>query len=252
MSYNFIFNGLHSLNDMGVYTEMKSRPLFAEPKTIYEDIAGGDGELNFTSSNPKGRMCFKPRIIELECHFADIEGKPSDYISKSSEIAAWLATDKDKVLTFDDEPGIQYMAHAANLFNIEDVTDFSGTFPLVFKCEPFKYSVNEITTVPSVLTDIFNGGYYTDAIFEVTGICKNGFTLSTDREPEKFLTVNTPVDGATVVIDTSDMSVKMNGISILSKCEGDFFELHPNHNIISLSPDDGSLKFTVRYRERYL
>ncbi|MBQ6998306.1 MAG: phage tail family protein [Clostridia bacterium] len=252
MSYNFVFNGKHSLNDMGIYAEMKSRPLFAEPKTIYEDIAGTDGELNFNSANPKGRMCFKPRIIELECHFADGGESRADYINKASAIATWLATEDDKVLTFDDEPNIQYMAHAANLFNIENVTEFSGTFPLVFKCMPFRYSTEEITTPSAVLTDVYNGGYYTDAVFKITGTSSNGFTLYSDREPDKVLNVKAAMSGATVIIDTTDMSVKMNGVSILHKCEGDFFELHPQHNIITISPDNGSLSFTVTYRERYL
>lgn len=252
MSYNFVFNDKHSLNDMGLYAEMKSRPLFAEPKTVYEDIPGTDGEVNFTSANPKGRMCFKPRIIELECHFADIGESRADYINKTAEIAAWLATDENKILTFDDESGIQYMAHAANLFNIENITDFSGTFPLVFKCLPFRYSTEEITLDSGILTDVYNGGYYTNAVFEVTGTTASGFTLYSDREPDKFFTVNTAINGATVIIDTEAMTATMNGVSILHDCEGDFFELHPQHNIISISPDDGSVSFTVTYRERYL
>ncbi len=70
MSDNFTFNGKHSLNGMGLHSQIISRPLFAEPKTIYEDIPGTDGEISFTTLNPKKRMCFKRRIIELECNFA--------------------------------------------------------------------------------------------------------------------------------------------------------------------------------------
>ena len=252
MSYNFIFDGKHSLNDMDIYTELKSYPLFAEPKTVYEDIAGADGELNFTSCNPRQRMCFKPRIIELECHFADKSESKTGYANKIRTIANWLATANDKVLTFESEPGIEYMAHAANLFNIENITDFSGTFPLVFKCQPFKFSTEEKVVGPTTVASIYNSGYYTDIVFEITGTSSSGFTLSSDNNPDKQLKVNAAMSGATVIVDSSDMSVKMNGVSILNKCEGDFFELHPGQDIISISPSNGSVKFTAKYRERFL
>lgn len=252
MSDNFTFDGKHSLNDMGLYTEIVTRPLFAEPKTVYEDIPGTDGEINFNVSNPKNRMCFKPRIIELECHIVGSNESRSAYTKKILEIASWLAVGENKVLAFDDEPDIHYMAHAANLFNIENITDFSGTFPLVFKCEPFKYDNTEcrMASFESYMW-IENPGYYVYPKIDVSCTMPNGFTLI-HGETDKKLTINTPVDGI-VSIDMERMTVEMNGISILHKCEGEFFELPPGGSGITLNedPEMGASIF-VEFCPRYL
>ncbi len=248
---DFTFNGKHSLNDMGLYTELVARPLFAEPKTVYEDIAGCDGEVNFNTANPRGRMCFKPRIIELQCHFgSDISS--ADYKDKGANIASWLATGEDMRLTFDDEPGIYYMAHGAKLFNIEDITDSSGTFPLVFKCQPFRFSTMASAYAGQSTASIANDGYYTPLKINVTCTAPNGITVRTSVGG-KSLTVNTPLNNNTVKIDTGKMTVTVNGVSVLHQCEGEFFELAPGENIIDV---DGNFQSTpsmyVSFTKRYL
>ena len=247
----FTFNGKHSLNDMGIYSELKSHSLFAEPKTIYDDIAGCDGELDFSSSNEKGRVCFRPRIIELECHFAGENESRESFIRKTSEIALWLATNGYKELHFENEPGIMYYATALNLFNIEHITDFSGTFPLVFKCMPFKYCVEKdsISTNENALI-INNDGYYCGLELTLSGVVSSGFKISNG---DKSLTVNMPLDqGDTLTIDTDNMSVFHNGLPALYKCDGDFFELTPGENTIELEGDWSELSMAVTYRRRYL
>lgn len=251
MSDNFVFNSKHSLDDMGLYTEIITRPLFAEPKTIYEDIPGTDGEVSFTSSNPKGRMCFKPRIIELECHFAGDDESTAGYIRRASELAAWLATDENKILTFDDEDGIQYLAHAANLFNIERITDFSGTFPLVFKCDPFRYNTSVGMFMDTSTVCITNKGYYTPAKITVSGTAPYGFSLFNSSDSKK-LTVNAPLDGTVAVIDTGAMTAAINGISVLHQCVGEFFEIAPGESIVNFEGTNSDVTVVVEFAERYL
>lgn len=252
MSDNFIFNDRHSLNDMGLYVESVTRPLFAEPKTVYEDLPGTDGEFNFTTNNLRKRICFKPRIIELECHLAGYNKSKESYINKISNLASWLVTSENKRLTFDSEPNIYYMAHVANLFNVQDITEYSGTFPLVFKCEPFRYSIEELACTGTDSTGTTNLGYYTPIIIRVSGIAPNGIKI-THNETGKTFSINTPFDNNLAIIDTEKMTATMNGISILHKCEGAFFEFTPGKNNISVDyGEGGSGNIMVLYSERFL
>lgn len=252
LSDNFTFKGKHSLNHMGLYTQIITRPLFAEPKTVYEDIPGTDGELNFNIKNPMRRMCFKPRIIELECHFAGSTEEKADFNNKITELASWLATGVDSPLLFDDEPEVRYMAHVANLYNIENITDFSGTFPLVFKCQPFKYLPEPIVCGNMGSITYENKGYYTPTVIYVSGVTSDGFKV-TDSLSRKSLTVNAPLEYSTAVIDTEKMTVKINDVSVLHKCEGDFFELSPGTGTVSVSGGTGTpLHVELCYNPRFL
>lgn len=252
MSDGFIFNEKHSLRNMGIYIESTRMPLFPEPKTIYEDIPGKDGEMNFSDNNPKGRMCFKPRIIEMECHLAGYDDSRESYMQKISNLTNWLLTSENKRLIFDSEPNIYYMAHVANLFNIQEITDHSGTFPLIFKCEPFRYSIEELACVGTDSVGTTNPGYYTPVIIRVSGITPSGIKL-THEQSGKTLHINTPFENTYALIDSEKMTVTMNGISILHKCEGEFFELLPGKNDISVDyGEGGSGDIYIMYSERYL
>lgn len=252
MSDNFIFDGRHSLDNFGIHIDSVKRSLFPEPKTMYEDIPGKDGELNFSTDNLKGRMCFKPRIIELECHFAGYGKNRETYIERMSSLANWLATSENKRLTFDSEPNVYYMAHAANLFNVQDITDYSGTFPLVFKCEPFRYCVEQFACYGTDSVGTTNLGYYTPLIIWIDGVATDSIKI-THNQTGKTLSINTAFDNARAIIDTEKMTVTMNGISILHKCEGEFFELVPGSNGISVDyGEGGSGDITIMYSERFL
>lgn len=236
---NFTFNGKHSFRDMGLYTELVSQPLFAEPKTVSEDLPGTDGEIDFSLSNPKKRLCFKPRIIELECHFASPYESSSSYFAQLNKMAQWLAEGKQKTLRFDSDPDIVYYATAANLFNIERITDFSGSFPLVFKCDPFKYSSSSSVSFGADGVVCINEGYYCGFSLNITGKTADSFKVTSNRFPDKALIINYPMaEYDTISVNMRNMTVTHNGISILSKCDGDFFELAPGENKISIDGDD--------------
>lgn len=231
---DFTFNGKHSFADMGLCTSLVSRPLFAEPKTAYEDLPATDGELDFSLLNPRGRLCFKPRIIELECHFSSDIESTADYYEKMSSIASWLAVGEKKTLIFDDEPNAVYYATAANLFNTERITDYSGTFPLVFRCDPFKYRACESVSEGGASVKCQNDGYYCGFTLCINGKTDSGYKIESNRFPDKILSIGGSFSD-TVVVNTDKMTVTHGGVSILSKCDGDFFELAPGANKITVT-----------------
>jgi phage-related protein len=145
------------------------------------------------------------------------------------------------------------MAHVANLFNVQDITDFSGSFPLVFRCEPFRYSTEELACTGTNTTGTYNLGYYTPLIIWIDGDATDSIRI-THNQTGKTLSINTAFENnARAIIDTEKMTVTMNGISILHKCEGEFFELIPGNNSISVDyGEGGSGDITIMYSERFL
>ena len=248
---DFTFSGRHSRRNMGLYSELVSRPLFPEPKTVFQEIPGVDGEMDFSENNPKERICFKPRIIEFECH-------ASAYIEDVSmpalfdNIVSSLFNGEGKLI-LDCDPDVFYKARVANLFNLTHITDQSVSFPLIFRCDPFRYSHTETVIENDGLFEFENSGYYTPFVLEVTGDAPNGFYITELGNNPKSLYVNTPLDNATAIINTETMDVTIGGISVLSKCSGNFPELSPGQNQFTVGDADGnSLSCRLKYRERYL
>lgn len=238
-------------SQMGVYCKIVSYPLFPEPKTCFEDLPGCDGEMDFSANNERGRTCFKPRYIELECHVAQDNGSKKEFSEKLSKIASWLHSESQEELIFTDDENMVYLAKAANLFNIENVTETSATFPLIFRCDPFKYKAEKtILTTDSNIVTVQNGGYFSGFDLKLTGVISNPFEITNGT---KKLRIDYPLTNeSTLKITTEQMNVTHNGLSILNYCDGEFFELSPGENQITLNGDFSSLQMELSFRERYL
>ena len=238
-------------SQMGVFPQIVSYPLFPEPKTCFEDLPGCDGEMDFSANNERGRICFKPRYIEFECHVVQDNGNKKSFNEKLSQIASWLHSEGQEELSFTDDSGIVYLAQAVNLFNIQNVTETSASFPLIFRCDPFKYK-NQKTTVTSTTNtlSVQNGGHFSGFELKLTGTVSNPFEITNGS---KTLRIEYPLSsGASILVNTDDMNVTHNSLSILNKCKGDFFELAPGGNTITLKGSYSGLKMELSFRERYL
>lgn len=245
----FRFGDTYTSNH-GMISELVSMPLRSEPKTVYTDIAGKDGELNLNFSNSKKRFIYRPRIIEFMCHC---------YMHEDASIAneLYLISDsffkhRDEKLILDSDPNYYYKAHVANLFNVTFETQYSFSFPLIFKCDPFVYTKFTQNYSGENEVVVQNDGYYTNSIIEVSGSAPYGFTLQSSQFPDKFLTVNMPLNDTTAIIDTEKMDVTINGVSCLSHCQGEFFELEPGFNHIMVSGNSTDVKINVAFDLRFV
>ena len=245
----FTFDGVHS-SDMGLTTELVSIPLRSEPKTIYADVSGRYGELDLSYSNPEQRLYYRPRIIEFMCHCRIPDD--TSQLNELSIIADYLFKKGDKKLFLDGDEHFYYKAHVANLFNVTYETEYSFSFPLIFKCDPFLYTAHGKEYEEAFVVEAENDGYYADPVIEVYGTAPNGFVLESDRFPDKSLTVNVPINQNTVIIDREKMDVTINGVSCLSQCRGDFFEIAPGENRISVDGDSAELRLKVTFDTRQL
>lgn len=250
----FTFGGRHSLDDMEIFSVLKSKPLFAEPKTAYDEVGGMDGELDYSRTNPKKRLFFRPRLIEYECHFIGEDGDMESLAAKEREIARWLVGAGRARLVCDDEPDVFYLAAAANLFHVEAVTRESGTFPLVFRCDPYRYALREVRQTAAVAGSgslhMMNRGYYVPPVITVTGDAPSGVTLLAG-DAEISTTQGITGEG-TLEFDMHTMMVKKDGIPVNHTVSGSFFEFSPGENTLTVTGQNLDAQVTVCYRPRYL
>jgi len=260
----FMFDGKRSLYDMGIHARLVKRPLFSDPKTIYQDIPGKDGELNLSAVNPIGRKNFKPLFVEFECHFAT-RHDTVDFEEKLNELSSWLMKEEDCELYIGANDNYCYLGHVISPLNLEMITDFSATFPLIFKCQPFKYLCDtyDIELPPrSAIQDdglihrgikLENSGYFTNITYTITGSAPEGLSIISDKYPDSPLIINQPFENGTLFVDMENMIVTLNGVSCLHACQCNrFHQLHPGYNNMTVKGKDLAAEVIITYRERYV
>lgn len=123
-------NGLHSLDDYGIWLQPKSIPV-PEPKLSTVSVPGADGELDLSTALTDGNMRFENREFELD--FAVI-GDSADAL-----IAAFMADVHGRTLpfSFDDDPEHVWRGRWA----VSDREDFHGYTVLscAVSAEPYRY-----------------------------------------------------------------------------------------------------------------
>ncbi len=250
----FRFAGKHSLDDWEIYALPKQRPLFAEPKVTVEEVSAVDGEFDYSRMNPQGRLFFKPRLLEYECHFVGEDEDEESFARKAREIAAWLVTAGEARLEPDDESDVFYLARAMNLYQIQSITPYSGYFPLVFRCQPYRFARRMTQVDAENVGDgsevaVSNPGYFVAPVITVSGTAPDGFSLTCNN---RTLHVGQALDGASVTVDMEHMTVTKDGLPATHTADGTFFELAPGQNEITVTGTGLSLQVSVAFRVQYV
>lgn len=204
MRYGLTFNGKHSFSDFGLIMFSKNRPILPEPKIITEELAGTDGEYDYSSSNPDDEIKYKPRPYDIE--FTLKESDPRWLRIKANRIAAWLACGEQQLI-FDDEPDKYYLAKVVNKLDLENQILSVKRFTVQFRCRPFKFG---LYLEGSDIWDTFNFeedvAQYTK--FDVTG-SSTVTIINVGRKVSPTINTN------------SNMTIEMDGNS---------YELNPGDN----------------------
>lgn len=181
MMSDFTYKGV-SARSIGVRIKSIKRPLLANTRQQYEDIAGRHGSYSFSDGT------LEDIIVEVECWVA--ANDRSDLRYKARQIAAWLYSKEKQRLTFTDEPGVFYLARIANQIDPETLARHDK-FTLQFRCNPFAYTVQErvdrqmISNSPHRFAIQTDGTAPTPPVLSVKNIGStvlNGFTLTIETE----------------------------------------------------------------------
>jgi len=139
----FTFNGISSLGKV-IVTSI-SRSLAPEIGDIMVQIPGVPGAKDFGH---------KIGVRYIGIDIGIIGRSQEDLEQRKRELAAWLVTKEPKVLTFSDEPGIEYRARITGQTDIDRLFRV-GSGRLTFLCaDPFRYESQPKTFA----ADLSNGG----------------------------------------------------------------------------------------------
>lgn len=127
---SFNFGGKDSYKDYGII--ISKRPSLPSPKRriSYVEVPGRDSSFRYDEGT------YEDITIVVECSVKD-----NDLAEKLDNIKAWLFGSGEEVLIFSFQEDKKYIAQVVNLIDFTQVFKYTSTFPIIFNCRPFKYSV---------------------------------------------------------------------------------------------------------------
>ena len=268
MRKGLLFNVKHSYNDFGLIMESINRPIFSEPKIATEEVAGIDGDYDYSESNPEERTKYKP--LPHTIGFTLKERDPAIVRIRAHEIAYWLACG-EKQLIYDDETAVFYLARVVNKLDLEKIIMSAKKFTVQWKCRPFGYSVVEskdqlqlgqglmlgygyrLDMVPLVFNitgnttlNIYNPGRYVKPLIRITGSLTN---ISFGANG-KILTYGAASSSGTIDIDCSKPQAIKGIENVNNNVSGDYIEFVNGNNNLHITGT--GLNCTVSLIFRYL
>lgn len=136
----FTLNGVHSSTYKTIILS-KNRTVLPKVNDAYLQIPGRDGSYLFNRE-------LEDRYIEIGCGV--VRSLAVDLRSAIRSIAAWLYSPQKVKLIFDDEPDKYYMAKYYGAIGLDQRQTFSsGEFIVIFRCEPYAYSIQSTQTQSS-------------------------------------------------------------------------------------------------------
>lgn len=270
--YGLTFNNKHSYSDFGLIMRSKQRPIMPEPKVVTEEAECMHGSFDFSEANEDNQTKYKDRIITIE--FGFIETDPAVIRAKAHYIASWLNCG-EKVLKFDDEYPVFYMARINNKIDFEKQIERTQQFTVQFKCRPFAISVNDSLVQPQFGENIaFGYGYTLDMqpqIYNLTGpTTLNVYNAGEKVKPQIILNTGTLTNitftcngktityasnlasGHEIVIDTQEANVTLDGEDVNEFVYGDFFWLENGNNTLTITGEDINCKISIKFNYLYI
>ncbi|MMZ49673.1 Phage tail protein [compost metagenome] len=171
-----------SARSKGVRIKSIKRPLLANMRQQYEDIAGRHGSYSFSDGT------LEDITIDVECWVAASNREDLRYTAR--QIAAWLYSKEKQRLTFSDEPCVFYLARIANQIDPETLIQHE-LFTLQFRCDPFAYAVQERVDRQIISNSAHRFAIQTDgtaptppiiSVKNIGSTVLNGFTLTIETE----------------------------------------------------------------------
>lgn len=231
---SFNFGGKNSYDDFRIL--IAQRPSIPSPKRRINtiNIPGRDSNLRFDEKT------YEDITLTVECSVKD----NSSLADKIDDIKAWLfgAGESNLILSFQSDK--KYIAQVVNIIDFKQVYKFTSTFPIIFNCRPFKYSVeNNIVTINTSGTVLINPGTIeSEPIISIYG--SGNIVFKINGEQIRLKDVSEKIIVNSVIQDCYDDSANnLNG-----KMTGEFLKLKPGENIIEWSGNVTKVELLPNWR----
>ncbi|MCC8160127.1 MAG: phage tail family protein [Oscillospiraceae bacterium] len=265
MRIGFRFKGLYSGDFEGVTVKTSDRPIRPETKDTTYSPTNADGEQSFAAANFYGHEYYEDKIFQMEIGIAanDIY----DLQNKLTKISTWIMG--RGTLIFDDTPLVKWDARIID--TVAYAPEYRGRkakITVKYRVKPFG----------ELVFDTLDGPYIDDALYldsEIPLDIGEYFTLTGAGEHNVINIGDMPVRPViTVTGAEEEVSLECNGItltvpysavidcerytvtdedgnSLMTDVSGDFPELLPGGNIITVTSDE-DITITVNYEARFI
>ncbi len=146
---SFTFAGKNSYTDYGI--AIATRPTLPSPKrrVTFMEIPGRHSSVRYDEGT------YEDITLVVECSLRSKD----NLVGQIDALKGWLfpAGEDDLIFSFQDDR--KYLAQVVNAIDFTQVFRYTSTFPIVFSCRPFKYTVdNELVTLTTSGTLLENPG----------------------------------------------------------------------------------------------
>ena len=228
--YSFNFLNKDSFTDYGILVE--KRPPIPKPQRAidYIEVPGRNGSLKVDDET------YKDIIIPNQCSFGD-----DNVAYKADLVKAWLDSGEGPLILC-NQPDKYYVAHVSDPVDISQEFKIFGKFLVNFRCQPFKYAVdNDVITLTESGIVTNSGSISSEPIIVVTGT--GDITLTINEVDIQLTSVSSYITIDSVLKDAHKDTTLQN-----SKMLGEFPVLQPGVNTISWTGTVTSLAITPNWR----
>lgn len=234
---SFSINGVESSIFKLVCKSIK-RPLLPAAKVNRVEVQGASGAYDFAESEYGIRPIIM-RIVYIGTDYYELR-------TRARQIAAWLSTPTWVPLVINDEPDKFYLAKVTSEIDLQSFWE-SGLAEVAFDCQPFAYSVNEVSAIfsatgaanhtfvhPGTREINYRSPQGSKSLIKVSGSWTSlGLTMN-----GHVLTFSEAGASTLLTIDNIAMEVKKAGVNKFDKLGGDidkFLRIVPGPNVLYLA-----------------
>lgn|GEM_PF-2614099 len=231
MSNKIIFNN-KSNEDFGTML-CKFIPQPPEPRIIKQPVPGKSGYYDFSRVASGGEAVFDDR--QIECELMITGSSRTDLNQKYSKILSWLMSGKF-ILTYTDEPGVQYTAQVEEKPTIEYINISNANISFNFTAEVYKQSTELAGELLWNNVDFNLPDYIQETNFNINGTMTVIIGVSSDHSVVPNVVCN------------SNMACTVNGYTanFTASIGTDWsFKLQPGENTIQIT-GTGDIDFQFR------
>lgn len=227
---SFTFGNKNSYTDFGIL--IAQRPNIPLPKRRVSNVVipGRSSSLKFDEGT------YDDITITLECSIID----KKDIIEKIDRIKEWLVLTGESDLIFSFEQNKKYIAQVVNAIDFKQALKYTSSFPIIFNCKPFKYSVEDkIITITKSNSTIYNEGTFeSEPVIKVYGSGDIKLKINDDdvsiKKVDEYVTIDS------VLKDAYKDNALKNGDMI-----GEFSVFKVGANVVSFSGNVSKVEVRV-------
>lgn len=223
----------------------KNRQLLPGPNDRYVQVPGRQGAILYPRE-------LNDRHIDLDCAF--VEKNLPDLRARAREIAAWLHTTSQAILSFDDEPEKYYWGKLLLSVDFANLATM-GEFRITFVCEPLAYGA-EVTAdfVNDTVTVNDTGTFESPPVFTATFTAAAAEWKVTGPGDNYIRVVHDFQIGDTLEVNAATGAILINGTRAMDKLDwanSRWFPLRVGENVLNIAPT-GVCATRVAWVPRYL